>query len=69
MYRKYKKNAKKIVGYLILFLIKLTKTIFLMPEGTCKYIPSCSNYAKAVIKIFIRIIKCNPFSKGGFDPV
>jgi putative membrane protein insertion efficiency factor len=79
MYRKYKKNAKKIVGYLILFLIKLTKTIFLMPEGTCKYIPSCSNYAKeaiekyniikAIIKIFIRVIKCNPFSKGGFDPV
>jgi putative membrane protein insertion efficiency factor len=50
-----------------------------MPEGTCKYIPSCSNYAKeaiekyniikAIIKIFIRVIKCNPFSKGGFDPV
>lgn len=43
----------------------------------CKYYPSCSEYMKqAIIKygcikgIFlglIRILKCNPFSKGGVD--
>lgn len=45
----------------------------------CKYFPSCSEYTKqAIIKYgaikggflgFIRILKCNPFSKGGYDPV
>jgi len=45
----------------------------------CKYFPTCSEYTKqAIIKYgsfkgsimgLKRIIKCNPFSKGGYDPV
>ena len=45
----------------------------------CKYSPTCSNYAlgcykkfnffKASILTFWRILRCNPFSKGGYDPV
>ena len=45
----------------------------------CKYYPSCSEYTKqaikkygciiGVIKGIFRIIKCNPFSKGGHDPL
>ena len=45
----------------------------------CKYYPSCSEYTKqAIIKYGIlkgltlgiwRIIRCNPFSKGGYDPL
>ena len=45
----------------------------------CKYTPSCSVYGKeAIIKhgalkgsilTVWRILRCNPFSKGGFDPV
>lgn len=44
----------------------------------CKYNPSCSEYMKRAIekngfKGFIqgilRLLKCNPFSKGGYDPV
>lgn len=45
----------------------------------CKYYPTCSEYMKqAVIKygtfkgIFLgikRILRCNPFSKGGYDPL
>jgi hypothetical protein len=45
----------------------------------CRFYPSCSEYAKeSIIKkgvlkgIFftiVRIIRCNPFSKGGYDPV
>lgn len=47
------------------------------PGGYCRYTPSCSDYGKAVIKkrgVFIggikaayRVIRCNPFSKGGID--
>ena len=45
----------------------------------CKYYPSCSEYTKqaiykyGVIKGSIlgicRILRCNPFSKGGYDPL
>ncbi|NRH21271.1 membrane protein insertion efficiency factor YidD [Candidatus Gracilibacteria bacterium] len=45
----------------------------------CKHIPSCSDYMiealekKGVIRgLFIgiyRILRCNPWSKGGYDPV
>ena len=45
----------------------------------CPYIPSCSSYGleaiqkygafKGGILALWRIIRCNPFSKGGYDPV
>jgi hypothetical protein len=47
--------------------------------GNCRFEPSCSNYAIQAIKThgaikggFLsikRILKCNPFCKGGYDPV
>ena len=47
--------------------------------GTCKYIPTCSEYAKQAIEkhgalkgtilAVWRILRCNPFSQGGIDPV
>ncbi|MCK4777036.1 MAG: membrane protein insertion efficiency factor YidD [Actinomycetia bacterium] len=46
---------------------------------TCRYYPTCSNYAKEAIikygnvrgswKALLRILRCNPFFKGGYDPV
>ena len=48
-------------------------------HNNCKYHPSCSNYAIGVLRefgaikgsylTFKRIIKCNPWSKGGYDPI
>ena len=45
----------------------------------CKYYPSCSEYTKQAIEKYgagkgiilgiKRILRCNPFSKGGYDPV
>jgi hypothetical protein len=47
------------------------------PLGYCRFYPSCSEYAKQSIikhgilkgigKSVFRILKCNPFSKGGVD--
>lgn len=46
---------------------------------TCKYVPTCSQYAKEAVEeygalkgtamAFWRFLRCNPFSKGGYDPV
>jgi len=46
---------------------------------SCRFHPSCSEYAlealqqhnaaKALLLIVWRILRCNPFSKGGYDPV
>ena len=46
---------------------------------TCKYHPSCSQYAidairkhglaKGSVKAVWRLLRCNPWSRGGFDPV
>jgi hypothetical protein len=45
----------------------------------CKYEPTCSEYTKQAIEkygavkgVFLgikRILRCNPFSKGGYDPL
>jgi len=53
---------------------------FLQCHGVhCKFTPTCSEYSKqAILKygafqgMFLtlkRFLKCNPFSKGGYDPV
>ena len=49
----------------------------LVPAGTCKYHPSCSQYAldalrkhgpfKGVALAGWRLLRCNPWSRGGVD--
>ena len=46
---------------------------------SCRYIPTCSEYAVQAIEKYgaargsylaaRRILRCNPFHKGGYDPV
>lgn len=67
---------------LMLILIKFYKR-HLSPTNwgidVCRYTPSCSEYTYQAIEKygalkggfmgFWRILRCNPFSKGGNDPV
>ncbi|AFL68744.1 membrane protein insertion efficiency factor YidD [Sulfurospirillum barnesii] len=63
---------------LALFLIKLYQKFFtLIGYGSCRYYPTCSQYAKeqflhnnflkALFYSFIRILKCNQLFVGGID--
>lgn len=50
-----------------------------LPEGTCRFYPSCSHYGyQAIYKYGAfkgswmavwRVLRCNPFNRGGYDPV
>ena len=55
-------------------------SLFLNSQGIyCKYEPTCSEYAKQAIEKYgtqkgcvlaaKRILRCNPFTKGGYDPL
>ena len=49
------------------------------PNGYCRFYPTCSEYGyqaiekygiiKGGLKAGSRVLRCNPFSKGGNDPV
>lgn len=70
---------KKFFIFLLNFYQKWISPFFKTIGIHCKYYPTCSEYMKqAIIKygcfkgIFLgikRILKCNPFSKGGYDPL
>lgn len=72
---------KKLIKRVIIFLIRTYQTT-LSPRfshGSCRYYPTCSQYAieavethgvfKGCLLAIWRIMRCNPFSKGGWDPV
>ncbi|NMB83632.1 MAG: membrane protein insertion efficiency factor YidD [Ignavibacteria bacterium] len=65
---------------IFIYLIKLYQK-FISPlfPPSCRFYPTCSEYAvqsfqkygivKGGIKSIWRILRCNPFNKGGYDPV
>ena len=65
---------------LLLLLIRFYRT-WLSPlkPPSCRYIPTCSEYALLAITRYgarrggwlalKRILRCHPFHKGGYDPV
>jgi len=74
-----KTSHKILLGFLILCITFYQKHLsYLFPTG-CKYYPTCSEFSKqsfrkhgiikGVLLSIVRIIKCNPFSKGGINPV
>jgi uncharacterized protein len=66
----------KYVGLVPVYLYRLLVSP-LVPAGTCKYHPTCSQYAvdalkkhglvKGTAKACWRLLRCNPWSHGGVD--
>jgi len=78
------KIKKKIANFVKIVMIKTIGFYrkYLSPLKTkthCIYIPTCSEYAIEAIERYgpvkgmylsiKRILRCNPFAKGGYDPV
>jgi putative membrane protein insertion efficiency factor len=65
---------------IFVFLIRgYQKIISPMFPSSCRFYPSCSEYAVGAFtkygvirggtKTIWRILRCNPFGKGGYDPI
>ena len=74
------KKIGKIVKKVMIMLIRFyQRALSPYKRFHCIYIPTCSQYAIEAIDMygvilggwlaFKRILRCNPFHKGGFDPV
>ena len=73
---------KKMKKILLMFINFYQKNISLWLQSkniNCKFYPTCSEYTKQAIEKYgalkgtilgiYRILRCNPFSKGGYDPL
>ena len=68
---------KNIILKMILFYQR--KLSPLKRKSCCIYVPSCSEYTRQAVEKYgvfkglllgmRRILKCNPFCKGGYDPL
>ncbi len=65
---------------IFVFIIRIyQKTISPILPPSCRFYPTCSEYSiqafkkygvfKGGAKSVGRILRCNPFNKGGFDPL
>ncbi len=68
------------MSFISIFLIKVyQKTISPILPDSCRFYPSCSHYSIEAFQkhgffygLFLtvyRVLRCNPFCKGGYDPV
>ncbi len=70
---------KRILIRIIEWYQKYISVWFEYKNIRCKYYPTCSEYTKQAIEKYgvvkgsilgiARILRCNPFSKGGYDPL
>ena len=70
---------KKVSVFLINLYKKTLSPMLEVLGFHCKYYPTCSQYTKQAIEKYgilkgsflgiKRILRCNPFSKGGYDPL
>jgi len=79
--REFKLTILNFPQFLILVLIRFYQKIIspALLGNTCRFYPTCSHYGfqavqkygavKGAFMAIYRIIRCNPFNSGGYDPV
>ncbi len=71
--------TKVLIGFVRMYQKFISPVIFAVTGPSCRFHPSCSQYAvealgrhgalKGTWYAARRIVRCQPFSKGGYDPV
>lgn len=64
---------------LLVLLIRTYQAAFAWAPSPCRYLPTCSAYARTAIETYgagrgtvlaaRRILRCHPWHAGGYDPV
>ena len=79
--KEFKVTLLNFPQFIILVLIRFDQKIIspMLPGNTCRFYPSCSHYGyqavykygaiKGLFMAIYRILRCNPFNSGGYDPV
>lgn len=73
-------SAETAMKYIMIWMIRIYRKYLSPLKSTkCPYFPTCSEYGLEAIEKYgalkggalavWRILRCNPFSKGGYDPV
>jgi putative membrane protein insertion efficiency factor len=72
-------SAEIVKAYILLMLRGYKALISPMLPNACRFVPTCSEYATEAIdrygafrgglKALWRLLRCNPFSAAGYDPV
>ena len=74
------KGFRNLAGTVLVWMVRGYQ-VFISPalRPSCKYYPSCSQYAidalrqygffRGVVMAGWRLLRCNPLSYGGYDPV
>jgi putative membrane protein insertion efficiency factor len=79
--REFKLTIINFPQFFTLVLIRFYQKIIspALPDNTCRFYPTCSQYGfqavqkygaiKGAFMAIYRILRCNPFNPGGYDPV
>lgn len=79
--RELKLTPATLLRFPVLALIRLYQMTIskALPPNTCRFYPSCSHYGyqaiykhgllKGTLLTVWRVLRCNPFNPGGYDPV
>ena len=79
--RKLPRTFGNLARFPLLALIRLYQLTIsrTLPANTCRFYPTCSHYGYEAIYRYgmlrggwmaaWRVLRCNPFNPGGFDPV
>ena len=71
--------TRVMIGLVRLYQIAISPVLVAITGPSCRFTPSCSNYAVEPLgkhgvfrcsgSHLRRVVRCQPFSKGGYDPV
>ena len=74
-------NIQNLARFPLLALVRLYQLTIshALPANTCRFYPTCSHYGyraiykhgaiKGSLLAVWRVLRCNPFNPGGYDPV